>query len=37
MDALTVVFLIAIVIGLAGIFIALFDKGLKAKNRGEPH
>ena len=29
MDSLTVVFVIAALIGLGGIFIALFDKGLK--------
>lgn len=33
MDALTMVFLIAALIGLGGIFIALFDKGLKWKDR----
>ncbi len=33
MDALTTVFVIAALIGLGGIFIALFDKGLKWKER----
>ena len=33
MDALTIVFVIATLIGLGGIFIALFDKGLKWKDR----
>jgi hypothetical protein len=33
MDALTMVFLIAALIGLGGIFIALFDRGLKWKER----
>lgn len=33
MDGLTITFLIAGLIGLGGIFIALFDKGLKWKDR----
>ena len=33
MDALTVAFLIAALISLGGILIALFDKGLKWKDR----
>lgn len=33
MDSLTLVFVIAALIGLAGIGIALFDKGLKWKDR----
>lgn len=33
MDTLTIVFLIAALIGLAGIVIALFDKGLRWKDR----
>ena len=33
MDAPTIVFVIAALIGLGGIFIALFDKGLKWKDR----
>ena len=33
MDSLTMVFVIAALIGLGGIIIALFDKGLKWKDR----
>ena len=33
MDSLTLVFVIAALIGLAGICLALFDKGLKWKDR----
>jgi hypothetical protein len=33
MDALTIIFIIAALIGFGGILIALFDKGLKWKDR----
>jgi hypothetical protein len=33
MDFLTIMFVIAALIGLGGVFIALFDKGLKWKDR----
>ena len=33
MDSFSIVFVIAALIGLGGIFIALFDKGLKWKDR----
>jgi hypothetical protein len=33
MDSLTIVFVIAALIGLGGVIIALFDKGLKWKDR----